>query len=106
GCRPDSMNRRFQCWSSCCAIVSLSIDLGAAGPDYDLVIRRGKIVDGSGNPWFHGDVAVKGDRIVAIGRVDGDAKGGIDATALVVVHGLIATRSDPRVELLEAGDVR
>jgi len=69
----------------CCALVSLStIVLQAAGPEYDLIIRHGKIVDGSGNPWFYGDVAVKGDRIAAIGRVGGDAKRMIDATGLVV----------------------
>ncbi|PYK96357.1 MAG: hypothetical protein DME19_19960 [Verrucomicrobia bacterium] len=100
------MNRRFQCWSSCCAIVSLSIDLGAAGPDYDLVIRRGKIVDGSGNPWFHGDVAVKGDRILAIGRVEGDAKRGIDATALVVAPGFIDMHSHSDWTLLEDGNAQ
>ena len=33
------------------------------------VLRGGKIVDGTGNPWFHGDVAIRGDRIVAVGRV-------------------------------------
>jgi hypothetical protein len=34
-------------------------------PSYDLVIRAGNIVDGTGNPWFTGDVAVNGDRIAA-----------------------------------------
>src|SRR5206468_6505294 len=35
--------------------------------DYDLLIRNGHIVDGAGNPWFAADVAVSGDRIVAVG---------------------------------------
>ena len=39
----------------------------ALAEPYDLVIRGGKIVDGTGNPWFHGDVAIRGDRIVAVG---------------------------------------
>jgi adenine deaminase len=50
------------------------LPLGAdpvAEPD-DLIIRHGRIVDGTGNPWFHGDVAVRGDRIVAVGRVPSD----------------------------------
>ena len=48
--------------------------------DYDLVIRNAKIVDGTGNPWFHGDVAVRGERIVAVGVVPpAAAKRTIDA---------------------------
>ena len=35
-------------------------------PRYDLVLRGGKVVDGTGNPWFHGDVAIDKDRIVAV----------------------------------------
>jgi len=33
----------------------------------DLVIANGRVVDGCGNPWYYGDVAVRGDRISAIG---------------------------------------
>src|SRR5262245_11388906 len=57
----------------------------AADPNYDVVIRNGKIVDGTGNPWFLGDVAVRRDRVVAIGRVPaGQAKREIDAKGLIV----------------------
>ncbi|OYW16984.1 MAG: N-acyl-D-aspartate/D-glutamate deacylase, partial [Planctomycetales bacterium 12-60-4] len=45
----------------------------AADAPYDLVIRNGHIVDGTGNPWFAGDVAIRGDRIVAIGKLPADA---------------------------------
>ena len=34
----------------------------AFAQSYDFVLRSGKIVDGTGNPWFHGEVAVRGDR--------------------------------------------
>ena len=37
---------------------------------YDLVIRNGKIVDGSGEASFMGDIAIKGDRIVKIGLIE------------------------------------
>ena len=35
---------------------------------YDMIIKNGKVIDGSGLPGFHGDVAVNGGRIVEIGR--------------------------------------
>lgn len=56
---------------------------------YDLVIRNGKIIDGSGLPGFHGDVAVSGGRIVEIGRVEGEARRVVEADGLVVAPGII-----------------
>ena len=46
------------------ALLLLAADAPAA-PQYDLIVRGGVVIDGSGNPWFRGDVAVAGDRIVA-----------------------------------------
>jgi N-acyl-D-aspartate/D-glutamate deacylase len=72
---------------------------------YDLVIRNGKIVDGTGNPWFFGDVAARGDRIVAVGRVPpGNAGREIDAKGLVVAPGFIDMHSHSDYLLLEDGD--
>ena len=56
---------------------------------YDLVIKNGTVIDGSGLPGFHGDVAVKGGRIIEIGRVSGSAQRVIDADGLVVSPGII-----------------
>ncbi len=57
---------------------------------YDLLITNGRIVDGTGAPWFRGDVAISGDRIAAIGRLTGAAAGAtIDASNLVVAPGFI-----------------
>jgi N-acyl-D-aspartate/D-glutamate deacylase len=56
---------------------------------YDLIIRNGKIIDGSGMPGFHADVAVSGGRIVEIGQVSGDARRVLDADGLVVSPGII-----------------
>src|SRR6476646_9834871 len=56
---------------------------------YDLVIKNGQIIDGSGLPRFYGDVAVSGGRIVEIGRVNGEARRVIEADGLVVAPGII-----------------
>ncbi|MFN3258402.1 MAG: N-acyl-D-amino-acid deacylase family protein [Ilumatobacter sp.] len=55
----------------------------------DLVIRDGLIVDGSGLPGRHGDVAIDGGRIVAVGGRVGDARTVVDATGKVVAPGFI-----------------
>ncbi len=72
---------------------------------FDLVIRNGRVVDGTGNPWFHGDVAVRGDRVVAVGRVPkATAKREIDAKGLVVAPGFIDIHSHSDFVLFEDGD--
>lgn len=91
---------------ACIAAVSLigntqPANLRAA--DYDLVIRNGRIVDGSGNPWFHADLAIKGDRIAAIGpglTTDGRE---IDAKGFVVAPGFVDIHSHSDFLLLEDG---
>ena len=56
-----------------------------AGTPCDLLIRGGRIVDGTGNPWFHGDLAITGNKIAAVGRaVAVKATRTIDATGHVV----------------------
>ncbi len=76
----------------------------AADPAYDLLIRGGRIVDGSGNPWFRGDVGIKDQRITAIGRrLTGTATRTIDAKGLVVSPGFIDIHSHSDFLLLEDG---
>ena len=61
-----------------------------AQPDDEIVIRNGRIVDGTGNMWFYGDVLVRGGKIAAIGKVDTKPTAEvIDARGLVVAPGFI-----------------
>jgi N-acyl-D-amino-acid deacylase len=74
---------------------------------YDLVIREGKIVDGTGNPWCYGDLAVRGTKIVAMGRVPPrPAKREINARGLVVAPGFIDMHSHSDFTLLEDGNAQ
>jgi N-acyl-D-amino-acid deacylase len=73
---------------------------GESGP-YDVLIRNGRIMDGTGNPWYWGDVAIRGDRIAAIGKLDGaKAKRVIDATGMVVSPGFIDMLGQSETALL------
>jgi dihydroorotase/N-acyl-D-amino-acid deacylase len=61
----------------------------AAGP-YDVILAGGRVVDGTGAPWYRADVGVRGDRIAAIGDLSREqAKRRIDASRLVVAPGFI-----------------
>ncbi|ELY92306.1 N-acyl-D-amino-acid deacylase [Natrialba hulunbeirensis JCM 10989] len=57
--------------------------------DFDTVIRNGRLVDGTGSPWFNGDVAVRDGRIAAIGTVSGTGATELDADGHVVAPGFI-----------------
>lgn len=56
---------------------------------FDLIIINGKIIDGTGNSWYYGDVAVSNGKIVKVGKITGDASVVIDAKGLIVAPGFI-----------------
>src|SRR5687768_6360132 len=57
---------------------------------YDLILAGGRVVDGTGAPWFRADVGIRGDRIEAVGDLSkATARRRIDATKLVVAPGFI-----------------
>jgi len=71
---------------------------------FDLIIRHARIIDGTGSPWFSGDVAVKNGRIAAMGpRLCGEAKEEIDATGLTLTPGFIDIHSHSDFSLVVDG---
>ncbi len=63
-------------------------------PTFDIVIKGAKVIDGSGNPWFYGDIGIKGDTILAIGDLAGKAAARIiDAGGMAVTPGFIDMHS-------------
>jgi len=86
-------------------VCSWLIAAGAAcAPKYDVVIRNGDVIDGSGTPARRADVAVVGDRIVTIGTVNGRGRQEIDASAQVVAPGFIDVQAQSGVTLLVDGN--
>ena len=79
----------------------------AAAQDFDLLIRGGRIVDGTGNPSFMGDIAIRGNRIVAMGQVGVvTAKRTIDAAGLTVAPGFIDMHNHSDYTLLADGNAQ
>jgi N-acyl-D-amino-acid deacylase len=79
----------------------VALSLSAAGDRYDLVIENGRVVDGTGAPWFRADVAIRGDRIIAIGDLNGaPARERIDAHGHFVAPGFIDMLGQSELYLL------
>lgn len=79
------MHLRTRLWSGLAALAFCCVPpCHAATASYDLIIRNAHIIDGTGSPWYSGDVGVKEGRIARIGRLSGSS-----ATRVVDVHGLV-----------------
>jgi N-acyl-D-amino-acid deacylase len=72
-------------------------------PEYDIVIRGGRVLDGAGNPWVRADVAVKGGRVVRVGRIAGHGAKEIDARDRYVTPGFIDMMDQSGGVLLKNG---
>jgi N-acyl-D-amino-acid deacylase len=71
-------------------LIAALLLLAAANGPYDLVIRNGRIVDGTGSPWYSGDIGIRQGKIASIGNLTGAAaKRTIDARGMVVAPGFI-----------------
>jgi len=86
------------------ALLSCPAGSRAADPSYDVVIANGKIVDGSGNPWFYGNVAIEKGHIARIGKFDPTlGKRVIDAKGMVVSPGFIDLHTHTDMPVLADG---
>ena len=99
--------RKLTAVSLLCVVACSTRFTFAADGSYDILIRNGQVVDGTGNPWIHADVAIKGDRIIAIGPLsDAKATHVIDAAGLVVAPGFIDIHSHSDFLLFEDGNAQ
>ncbi|HUC30895.1 MAG TPA: hypothetical protein VMR80_14960, partial [Candidatus Acidoferrum sp.] len=87
----------------CVGMMSLLLPTLAAAqvPDYDFIISGAHMVDGTGAPWVEGDIAIAGDRIVAIGDLSKAlARKRLDAKGLVVSPGFIDVQGQSEFNVL------
>lgn len=85
-------------------LLSLAGDaLAQPEPQYDVVIRNGRLLDGEGNPWVRADVAIKNGRFAKIGRVEGSGAREIDAQGDFVSPGWIDMMDQSGEVLLKNG---
>jgi len=83
------------------ALLAAIPSAAAVAADFDLVVRNGHVIDGTGSPWYAADVAVKDGRIAAIGRLDAArATRSIDAHGMVVAPGFIDMLGQSELTLL------
>ncbi len=83
--------------------LSLLLISNAPAPEYDIVIRGGRVLDGAGNPWVRADVAVKDGRVVRIGQIPGRGTREIDAKERYVSPGFIDMMDQSGRVLLKSG---
>src|SRR5260221_7929886 len=77
-------------WLLIIFLVSFSSAIAAQNPDCDIFIKNGKTIDGTGNNWYYGNIAVKDGKIIKVGRdIELPAKKIIDAAGFIVAPGFI-----------------
>ncbi|WP_419948325.1 N-acyl-D-amino-acid deacylase family protein [Candidatus Palauibacter sp.] len=84
------------------ALVILAAALPASAQTYDILIRGGRVLDGSGNPWFVADVGIRSEEIVAVGDLAGaTADRVVDAAGKYVTPGFIALHEHIEPDILD-----
>lgn len=98
------MRAGFFVFTSLFFISALSVRIGSAQPNrYDVVLREARIVDGTGAPWFRGDVAIRAGLIAAIGSPLPPGTGGLElnVAGLTVAPGFLDTHSHSRQSIFD-----
>ncbi|WP_420635117.1 N-acyl-D-amino-acid deacylase family protein [Candidatus Palauibacter sp.] len=88
--------RVFLVWATVllAGLGSTALPIRLSAQEYDLIIRSGRLIDGTGNPWFAADIGIAGDRIVRIGNLgEATARRVVDATDMYVTPGFIDLHS-------------
>src|SRR5262245_57430270 len=84
------------------AVAAAMQPLRGQNASYDVVIRGGQVVDGTGNAWFAADVGIRGGRIAAVGRLSGaEATRVIDAAGRIVAPGFIDLHTHSDISVLD-----
>jgi dihydroorotase/N-acyl-D-amino-acid deacylase len=82
-------------------LLALALPLISAAQQFDLIIRNGHIVDGTGSPWYSGDIAIRNGRIARIGSLESTpARRVIDAHGLTVAPGFIDMLGQSELSIL------
>src|SRR5215467_13457767 len=94
--RPASPMRRL------IALLLVAVAVCQAAPaSYDLIIRNGRIIDGTGSPWYAADIGIRAGRIAAIGHLaDAAARETIDAHGKIVAPGFIDMLGQSELSIL------
>jgi len=83
-------------------LLALFVVAPVSAQTYDLLLRNGRILDGAGNPWFRGDVAIQGDAIAAVGYIpDAEAERVIDVGDRIIAPGFIDAHNHSRRAILD-----
>ena len=94
------MRHRLLRLLSCLPLFVWAASLQAQVPAYDLVIRNGRVVDGTGSPWYRADLAIRGDTIVRIApHIDAAGARVFDAADRIVAPGFIDVHTHARRNL-------
>lgn len=102
---PHTHAARTLCRYACLLLLLASTSQASAQERYDVIIRNGRVLDGSGNPWFRADVALRGDRIAAVGTLGGvQAAQVVDAAGLYVAPGFIDSHSHAAGRLISEAE--